>query len=219
MTPAMVRFPTPSPPYVARSDTGLSQAPTRFRPPEAPADIRLSRVSQVGRNTPPLRASALLLLLRRGKCAGLGLAEAVQEKRVVGNGLFDELLKEEQLGTVDDCVHALLKRLHWREGLKGIAEEDERGVAALGHLHVLNGMQREILGNIVGRKKLLDDDHLVLHLAEADDKIAVSSRRVDFVSQLVEGRAGGVEPFRSLESQERGLVRGTDEIELVGHTI
>ena len=43
--------------------------------------------------------------------ARLCFAEAVEEEIVVPDGLLDELLQEEQFGTIDDRVNTLLKRV------------------------------------------------------------------------------------------------------------
>src|SRR6266545_724243 len=72
-----------------------------------------------------------------GMDAILGFAEAVQEKRVVRDGFFNQLLEQEQLGTVDDGVHALLKSLHRCEGLERIAKQNDRRMAPLVHGHGL----------------------------------------------------------------------------------
>ena len=48
----------------------------------------------------------------------LSLTEAVEEERVISDSFFDELFDEEQLGTVDDGMDALLEGLHGGESLK-----------------------------------------------------------------------------------------------------
>jgi len=50
------------------------------------------------------------------------LVVGLEEQFVVRNRLLDQLFQEKQLGTVDDRVDALLKRLHRRERLKIVAD-------------------------------------------------------------------------------------------------
>src|ERR1035437_2874372 len=68
-----------------------------------------------------------------GVCPVLGFAEAGEEDGGVGNGLFDELLEQEQFGTVDDGMNALLKGLQRRKRLKRVTEKNDCCVAALAH--------------------------------------------------------------------------------------
>jgi hypothetical protein len=53
-----------------------------------------------------------------GEDAILDFTEAVEEKVVVGDGFFDELLEQENLGAVDDGVDAVFEGFHRREGLE-----------------------------------------------------------------------------------------------------
>src|SRR5438876_5376921 len=66
----------------------------------------------------------LLRLPASGISPGLGLAIAGQEKVIIGDGFFDELLQQKQFRTVDHRVNALLEGLHRREGLKRVTEQN-----------------------------------------------------------------------------------------------
>ena len=79
----------------------------------------------------------------------MGFAISVQEEVVIGYGLLDELFDQEQLGAVNDSMDTLLKGLHGRESLKGIAQEENGGVAALAHGHVLKGLKGKILSDAI----------------------------------------------------------------------
>ena len=131
--------------------------------------------------------------------------------------LIWRLLDEEEFGGVDDGVDALLEGLHRSEGLEGIAEQDDGGVAALAHRHVLNGLQGQVFADVVGGKEFLDDDDLIADLAETDKKIAVGGGGVDLVAQFGEAGLGGFEPFGGGKGQQGRLVGGADEIKFVGH--
>src|SRR5438876_9687980 len=144
--------------------------------------------------SPPLRK--LFLGPAAGISPGLGFAVAGQEEIVVGNRFFDELLQQEQFGAVNDRMDALLEGLHRSEGLKGIAEQDHRRVAALGHRHGLQGLQSEVLADSVSGKQFFEDYYLIANLAEANEEVPMGRRRMDFVAQFGEGGFGGVEPFR-----------------------
>ncbi len=65
---------------------------------------------------------------------------------------------------------------------------------------------------VVGGEQFLDDDNLIVDLAEADQKIAMRGRGVDFVAELGQGGPGGFEPFGGGERQQSGLVGCADEI-------
>src|SRR5580765_8843819 len=73
--------------------------------------------------------AGILYFLRSAEGARMGFAISVQAEVVVGNGLLDELLNQEQLRTVNDGMNTLLKGLHGSEGLKGIAQKENSGVA------------------------------------------------------------------------------------------
>lgn len=66
----------------------------------------------------------LQLGVRRSKRgdAALNFAVALEENHVLGHGLFDQLFDHEYFRGVDDGVDAVLKGLHRREGLEGIAQ-------------------------------------------------------------------------------------------------
>jgi len=132
------------------------------------------------RRRPKLRPCAGSLFLRDARIGpGLGFAEAVQEQGVVGDGLLDELLEQEQFGTADDGMNAVLKGLERRKGLERVAEENDCGVPALTHRHVLERLQSQVLIDMVGRKQLLEDNDLIVDLAEANQEVGVSRGRVD----------------------------------------
>src|SRR5947208_2876380 len=107
------------------------------------------------------------------------------EQSIVGDGLFDELLEEKQFRTVNDGVDALLKGLHGREGLEGVTEQNNGRVAALGHGHVLQRLQRQILAQGAGREELFQDDDLILNLAKANEKVPVRGGRMDLVAEFI----------------------------------
>lgn len=52
------------------------------------------------------------------KQAGLRFAIAVQEKRIIRNGFFDQLLEQKQFRAVDHGMDAKLESLHRRERLE-----------------------------------------------------------------------------------------------------
>ena len=60
----------------------------------------------------------------------MDFAVALEEQGVFRDGLFNQLLEHEHLRAVDDGVDAVLEGLHRGEGLKGIAQQDDGGVAA-----------------------------------------------------------------------------------------
>src|ERR1041384_122110 len=84
---------------------------------------------------------------------------------------------------------------------------------------MLDGLQGEIFREIVGGKQLLDNYDLIPYLAEADQKITMRRRSVDFITQLGQRGAGGLEPLRGRESQQRRFICRADEIEFVRHAI
>ena len=138
---------------------------------------------------------------------GLSLLVTLEEKEVLGHGLVDQLLEQEQLGGVDYGMDALLKCLHGGEGLEGIAQEDDGGMTALAHGHDLKGFQGQILINGIGGKQLLDDDHLVTGLVEARQEVAVRGRRVDLVAQILEGGLGDIEPLEGWRRPAKRVCR------------
>src|SRR5689334_8199516 len=93
--------------------------------------------------------AGILYFLRFAEGARMGFAISVQEEVVVGHGLLDELLNQEELGAVNDSMDALLKGLHGSEGLKGIAQKENSGVASLAHGHVLKGLEGKILPDAI----------------------------------------------------------------------
>lgn len=141
----------------------------------------------------------------------------MEEQSVVRDGLFDQLLEKEELGRIDHRMNALLKSLHGGKGLERIAKEDHGGVAPLGHGHGLQGLERQILADVIRGEHFLENDHLVVDLAETYQEVAVSGGGVNLVTEFVEGTHGGFEPFRGGESQQGGLVGGADEIKFVRH--
>ena len=114
----------------------------------------------------------------------MGFAEAMEEHGVVGDCLLDELFEQEQLGTVDNRMDAMLEGLKRGKRLKGIAEEDYRGVAAMVHGHGLQSLQGEVFAQVIRREQLLDDHNLIVDLAEANEKVAMGCRGVDLVAEL-----------------------------------
>src|ERR1035437_248518 len=126
----------------------------------------------------------VLQAIAAGIDAFLDFAKAVQEQVVVGHGLFHQLLEQKHFGTVDDGMNAVLEGFHRRESLKRIAEQNKRGMTALVDGHRLQRLEREIFVNGVRAEKFLDDDNLIMCLAEAHEKIAVGGGGVDLVSEL-----------------------------------
>src|ERR1051325_3477425 len=123
-----------------------------------------------------------------GMDAILGFAEAAEEERIVSNGFLDQLFEQEQLGTVDDRMHALLEGLHRCEGLKGFAKQDDRRVASLVHGHGLERLQGEVFVERVGGEQFLDDDDRVTNLAEAHEEVTVRCGRMDLVAEFGQRR-------------------------------
>jgi hypothetical protein len=58
------------------------------------------------------------LLMVIGVDATLLVQKVVEEKRVVCDRFFNQLLEQEHFGTVDDGMNAVLERLHGGEGLE-----------------------------------------------------------------------------------------------------
>ncbi len=85
-------------------------------------------------------------------------------------------------------------------------------MAALVHRHVLQRLEREIFLDVVGGKKFLHDDDLIMHLAEAHEKIAVRGGGVDLVAKFLQRGLGDLEPFRRGKGDQRRFVLGADEI-------
>ena len=56
--------------------------------------------------------------MRIGVDAALLVQEVMEKKGVVCDRFFNQLLEQEQFGTVDDGVDAVLERLHRGEGLE-----------------------------------------------------------------------------------------------------
>ena len=123
-------------------------------------------------------------------------AVAMHEQRIVSNRFFDELLEQEQFRAVDDCVDAELERLHRRESLERVAEQQYGGVTPLAHRHFSQRLQGQILCHAIGREAFLQDNDLIANLAEANEEVAVRGSGVDLVAQFSQSRPGGVEPFR-----------------------
>src|ERR1019366_1632468 len=82
----------------------------------------------------------------------LGLAETMQEQRIIGDGFLNQLLEQKELGTVDDRMNALLEGLEGCKGLEGISQEDNGRLSALVHRHSLQRLQRQVFLWVVGRK-------------------------------------------------------------------
>lgn len=144
-----------------------------------------------------LASAALLGVSVSGQEASRRFAIAMHKQRIIGNRFFDKLLEEEQFRAVDDRVDAELERLHWRESLERIPEQQYRGVTPLAHWHFLKRLQSQILRNTVGRETLLHNHDLISNLAEANEKITVRGGCMDFVAQFGQRRPRGVEPFGS----------------------
>src|SRR5437879_7331379 len=143
--------------------------------------------------------------------ASLRFAVGVEEEAIVGDGLLDQLFKEKKLGVIDDGVHAMLEGLHGGESLERIPEQDNGSVTALAHGHALQGLKGEVFGDVVRCEKFLNDYNLVADLAEADEKVTMGSRGVDFVTQFGEGSARTFKQFRGGKCQERSEERSVGE--------
>ena len=148
-----------------------------------------------------------------GKDAGLDFAEAVQKQFVVGHGLFHQLLEQKHFGTADDGVDAVPEGFHGREGLERIAEQNDRGMAALVDGHGLQRLEGEIFVNGVCAEQFLDHDHLIMRLAEAHEKIAVRGGGVDLIAQFLQRGLRGLQPFGRGKGDQGRFVLGADEIE------
>ena len=145
--------------------------------------------------------------------AALDFSKAVEKQVVVGDGLFDELFEQEHFRAADDGMDAVLEGFHGREGLEGVAEQKNGGMAALVDRHGLQRLQGQVFLKRVRRKKFLDDDDLVMDLVEPHQKIAVGGGGVDFVAQFAQGVLGDLQPFRRGEGDQGRFVLGADEIE------
>ncbi|MPN55666.1 hypothetical protein SDC9_203350 [bioreactor metagenome] len=64
----------------------------------------------------------LCIACHMGIDARLRIEIAMQKQRIVGNGLFDQLLDQKELRCVDDGVDTLLKCLNRCESLKRITQ-------------------------------------------------------------------------------------------------
>src|SRR5262249_54710498 len=65
----------------------------------------------------------------------------------------------------------------------------------------------------------LEDHHPIAHLAEANEKVAVRRRGVNFVTEVGKGAARRLEPFRAGECQQGRLIRGAYEIKCRSHAL
>jgi hypothetical protein len=148
--------------------------------------------------------------------ADLGVAVDAEEEGVLGNELLEDLFDAAEVEGIDDGVGALLEGLHGVQALEGIANEDDEAVAALDHGHVLDAMEGHVLDEGRAVKALFDDGDLVLDLAEAIDEILLVAGDVNFEVELVKRGAADFEVIGSGKAEQRGLVRGADEIEF-GH--
>ena len=144
--------------------------------------------------------------------AGLDVAEALQEELVIGHGFFHKLFEQKQFGAVDDGMDALLEGFHGGEGLERIANQQDGGMPALAAGHDLQGLEGEILIGRVGAEQFLHQRHLIAHLAEAHQEIAVGGGGVDFIAEFLQGVFGLLQPFRRGKGDQRRLVICTDEI-------
>ena len=72
---------------------------------------------------------------------------------------------------------------------------------------------------VLAPKQFLDDDDLIVRLAEADEEIAVRGGGVNFVAEFLERLLGGLQPFRGGKGDQGRLVLGADKIEGAIHII
>ena len=135
----------------------------------------------------------------------------VQEKLVVGHGLFREMLQHGYFRAVDDGVNALLKGLHGVKCLEPVAQQNNQGVTPLVDGHVLQRAERKIFLGFTRGKQFLDDDDLITDLAEARGEIRVRRGRVNLVAEFAQRPFGGVEPRGIGTGDQRGLVPRGDE--------
>lgn len=156
---------------------------------------------------------------RGGVEPGLHVLEAVQEHLVVCDSFFEELFDQEQFGTVDDGVNALLNRLHRCERLKRFANENERRMPTLAHGHALNRLEREILLKIVGGKPFFNHHDLITHLAESHEEVAVGGGGVNFVTEFLKRLFDFFQPFRRGKRNQSRFVRRTEKFKLIAHNL
>jgi len=142
----------------------------------------------------------------------LDFAVALEKQGVFGDGLFDQLLEHEHFRAVDDGVDAVLEGFHRGKGLKGVAQQDNGGVAAQGHRHGLQRLQGGVFLEVVRAKQFLDDHDLITDLAEAHQEIAVRGGGVDLVTQSLQRDLDRVEPVGRGKSDQRGLVARCDKL-------
>jgi hypothetical protein len=147
----------------------------------------------------------------------LGIAVTLLEDGVVGHGFFDELLEQEHFRAVDDGMDAVLKGFHGGKRLEFVADEHDGGVAALGHGHFLQRLKGGVLRGGAGAEEFLHDHDLIMHLAEAHQKIAMGGGGVDFVAELLQRQFGFFQPFGRGEGDERGFIAGANEIKGLAH--
>ena len=121
--------------------------------------------------------------------------------------------------TVDDGVDAVFEGFHRRKGLKRVAQQNHRRMAALAAGHGLQRLKREVFVNGVRAEKFLDDDDLIMKLAETHDEIGVRGGGVNLVTEFLQGGFRGFEPFRRGKGKQRRFVVGADEIKRFGHNL
>lgn len=126
----------------------------------------------------------------------LNFAEAVQEKFVVSDGLFNELFQQKHFRRVDDGMDTMFESFHGRERLERIAEQNNCAMTAQVDSHALQSLECDIFFHVMRAKEFFHDDDLIMNLREARQKVRVSGRGMDFVTQLRECGFGGLKPFR-----------------------
>ena len=151
--------------------------------------------------------------------SSLGFAISMQKESIVRDSFLDELFEQEKFGAIDHSMDALLKSLHRSESLERVTEQYHGRMSSLAHRHALQCLKREIFTHIIGGKALLQNHHLVPHLAEPNEKIAVRGRGMDLVAQFSERRPRCLEPVGGRKGEEGGLVCGADELESCGHKV
>ena len=156
--------------------------------------------------------------------AQLGVPIDIEKEVISGDdplddGAQDIGAEQSEFFAVDHGVDALLKGLKRAERAEGTSQQDEHGVAALGHGHMLDELQCEVvLGGIAG-EEFLDQHHLILDAPEPDHEIVMIAGGMDLVTDFREHILRGVQPFGRAQSQQRRFVVRPDEFEFVGHGI
>jgi len=144
-------------------------------------------------------------------------AEGAEEQVVFGDGLLDQLADHGDFRIVDNAMDALGKGLEGVEGFKGAAEQEEGGVAALGHGQLLQELKARVGLHRVDGEDVLDDDDLVVDLVETGLELDARFDEMDFVAHFEQDGLDGRLDRRGADGDQGGQVVRADEIKFFAH--